>query len=70
MDEVDQFIAKEQAKKGEIRLEMNFTPTMAHRYLQQQINDFYKEFKTESDMNQKFRAEFSSLQSFKFFTED
>ena len=35
MDEVDQFIAKEQAKKGEIRLEMNFTPIMAHRYLQQ-----------------------------------
>ena len=31
-DKVTAFIAAEQAAKGEIRLEMNFTPVMAHRY--------------------------------------
>lgn len=33
-DLADQFIAAEQMKKGEIRMEMNFTPLLAHRYLQ------------------------------------
>ena len=32
-DQVAKVVAMEQAKKGEIRLEMNFTPVLAHRYL-------------------------------------
>ena len=60
-DKVTAFIAAEQAAKGEIRLEMNFTPVMAHRYLQKQINDLCKAVYAEKDLNEKFRSEFESL---------
>ena len=61
---------KAQHEKGEIRLEMNFTPMVAHRYLQKQINDLCYTVKKEMDMNEKFREEFSKFQTFKFFTQD
>lgn len=67
---VASYIAKEQAKKGEIRLEMNFTPLLAHRYIQKQMNDLCKAVWADKNLNEQFRAEFASLQSFKFFTED
>ena len=60
-DTVKDIIAQEQMKKGEIRLEMNFTPLLAHRYLQKQLNDLCKAVYTEKNLNEKFRAEFSSL---------
>ena len=49
---------------------MNFTPLMAHRYLQNQINEIGKTILTEKKLNAEFRDEFSSLQHFKFFCED
>ena len=45
-------LAKEQFEKGEIRLEMKFTPLMAHRYIQKQINDMCLAFKKEKNMNE------------------
>lgn len=49
---------------------MQFTPLMAHRYLQQQINDLCYAFKQEKNMSESFRDEFASIQTFKFFTRD
>ena len=48
---------------------MNFTPLMAHRYLQKQINELCFMVKQEKDLNEKFR-DASDLQSFKFFTQN
>ena len=62
--------AEDQLKKGEIRLNMNFTPLLAHRYLQRQINELCLELYSEKNHNAKFRQEFSSLQTFKFFCEE
>ena len=70
MNDVADLIAKEQMEKGEIRLEMNFTPLLAHRYLQIQINEMCKVLYAEKNLNEQFRNEFSVLQSFKFFTEE
>lgn len=51
-DTADRMLAKEQFEKGEIRLEMKFTPLMAHRYIQKQINDMCLAFKKEKNMNE------------------
>ena len=50
-DIAEQQIAEDQLKKGEIRIEMNFTPIIAHRYLQHQINDMCKAIYQEKDLN-------------------
>ena len=49
---------------------MNFTPLMAHRYMQNQINDMSKTILAEKKLNEAFREDFSSLQHFKFFCQD
>ena len=58
-------IAEEQIRRGEIRIDMNFTPLMAHRYLQNQINEMARAFKIEKSLNATFRNEISVLQTFK-----
>ena len=45
-------LEKEQFDKGEIRLEMKFTPLMAHRYIQRQVNDVCLAIKREHNMNE------------------
>ena len=47
---------------------MQFSPMLAHRYIQKQVNDMCLAFKKEQNMNEQFREEFSSVQAFKFFT--
>ena len=57
-DELDAMQAKLQADMGDKADRMNFTPMLAHRYVQQQMNEFYRQFKEEKDLQEKFRGEF------------
>ena len=47
-----------------------FTPLIAHRYLQRQINEICLEFKKERNLNSQFRDEIGTVQTFKFFTQN
>lgn len=49
---------------------MNFTPILAHRYLQKQINEICKAIYVEKNLSEQFREEFTSLRKFKFLMEE
>ena len=56
--EINALIAKERMKRGgNLALEMNFTPVLAHRYVQRQINDICKAVYSEKSLNEHFRNE-------------
>ena len=48
-------------KGGGVIHEMNFTPVLAHRYIQRQINDVCKAVYSEKNLNEQFRDEFKLL---------
>ena len=66
LDELD-FKHKRNSNTGRTVM---FTPLIAHRYLQRQINEICLEFKKERNLNSQFRDEIGTVQTFKFFTQN